>query len=628
MLPKTLFPRHQSALILLILIFSSSTLYSQINAYAEISSISGLTLTVNSSDETFDTFQAGEQIIIMQMQDDVLGNTSNSSNFGNLGSINSAGLYEIRVIDFVVRGGSLTSIVLLDALTNSYNTGGNESVQAITFPTLDGGGGNYTTTSNISALGWNGTLGGVVAFNVDGILTLNHDIDADGDGFRGGAVNGGGSAGCTPNGNYRVTSQNDFADKGEGIYKATNTSYAAGRGKIINGGGGGNSHNAGGAGGGNYTAGGDGGPGWVCSPTAGGIGGIGLSADISASRVFMGGGGGAGEGNNGASQGGGDGGGIVLIKAAVLRTTGSCGSRDITALGESLTGNSSNDGSGGAGAGGSIILQVDSFSVVSSCDLIVDASGGQGGSVNSSAQHGGGGGGGQGVIVYSQAVPTTNVTNTANNGIGGCNDNSSPCTNQASNGSGTNGSGVIGNSTGPLPVTLIDFSADLSGDVVIIEWSTLSEINNDHFIVEKSTNLDRWKKVTRIEGAGNSREKLSYSTVDREKPNGTVYYRLHQVDHDGKRTIYKPVAVTGSDRQIHHVYPNPFNDVVFLNLPEQGGAKLSICVFDSKGQQLKSIVDNANGQNISLDLSNLAGGSYILQVKYTQKSEYIHILKK
>jgi len=626
MIMKVLFTLFIFALFILL---TSTDCNSQVNAYAEVTAISGMSFAVTNEDETYDTFTAGEQVVIMQMQDSVLGNASNSSNFGSLGSIQSAGLYEIRAIDYVVRsGGNLNLVVLSEALNNTYNINSNSSVQLITFPTLDAGSGNYTTTANISAVPWDGNIGGVAAFNVDNILTLNHNISADNAGFQGALANGGGSTGCSPNSNYSVTTQNNHADKGEGIFLRTAANQAAGRGKIINGGGGGNSHNAGGGGGGNYTAGGDGGPGWNCSPTAGGIGGIDLSADISSSRIFMGGGGGSGEGNNSSATGGGNGGGIILLKAGTLVTSGSCAGRTISSNGESITTRSSNDGSGGGGAGGSIILQIDSFSVSASCNITVEANGGDGGTVGSGAQHGGGGGGGQGVVIYSSTQPTSNVTTNANNGAGGCNTNSNPCTTQASGGSGTDGSGIIDSTIGPLPIELLMFDAKVQNDVVFIWWQTASEINNEYFEVQKSVDLISWEIVGRVNGSGNSIETMKYSLIDADPTTGYSYYELRQVDFDGKSETFKPAAVLyNAQTSSLKIFPIPADDFLMISDDFQN-ENLEISIYNIFGNRyLHQILGVVNENTIEVEVSELPRGLYILKFKRHGFSEMIKFYK-
>lgn len=440
-----------NSLLIVLLLFSCQEINGQsiINGYAKVTSISGTTINVNNVDEGGDTFEVGQKVFIIQIQDDVIGgNTSDNANFGDLANIQSAGLYEIATIASVTESGSIpTAIVLTGALTTTFNTGSNSSVQIITFPTL--GSPDYTTTSDITALAWDGDVGGVVAFEVLGELTLAHNIDVSDLGFEGGSKNGDySSAGCSGGDDFIENEGNHFANKGEGIYKPnliSNSNFAAGIGKILTGGGGGGSHNAGGGGGGNYSEGGAGGAGWPnCSPSNGGYGGIALNTYLDQGRLFMGGGGGSGEGNNGVATGGSNGGGIIYIEANEVSTTGSCGGRTIMANGtdaQATTGGG-NDGAGGAGAGGTVYLDVSSWFVQSACDLTITASGGNGGDVNHVAAHGGGGGGGQGAILFKNATPGVNVGVDTESGSGGYNSDTNDPNDQAEDGDGEPSEGV------------------------------------------------------------------------------------------------------------------------------------------------------------------------------------------
>ncbi|MBL7936493.1 MAG: hypothetical protein JNM51_11875, partial [Bacteroidia bacterium] len=380
-------------LILIIVVISLSTKAQTLNAYAKVTNINdaNTTFTVTNVNEASHTFTVGGSVIIMQMQDDVIGtNTTNIASFGNLGAIANAGVYEIGIISArSPAAGTPTTITLSSPLAGTYNTGANSSVQLITLRDL---GANYTTTATISGLTWDGNVGGVIAIQVTNTLTLNNSISANGIGFAGGTKNPNGYSACEST-TYATAIATRYSGKGEGIYKRTNAAFAGARGKILNGGGGGNDVNSGGGGGGNYSEGGSGGLGWVpagtgCSPSVGGLGGISLNGQISATRIFMGGGGGAGHQNDGNGTEGGKGGGIVLIKAKNIRTTGAC-AVSISANGATAA-NGSNDGGGGAGAGGSILLQVSSFSVTGTCPLTVSSNGGNGGSSVTSGVHGGG----------------------------------------------------------------------------------------------------------------------------------------------------------------------------------------------------------------------------------------------
>ena len=603
----------------LIFCFSGHLVFTQgINGYASVTAIAGNTITINNVNELDDTFEDGEYIIIMQMQDDVIGNLTNSASFGILGSIQSAGLYEVKQISSHTESAGLpTTITISGSIANSYNFNANATVQIITFPSF--GSPNYTTTANMSPPAWNGNIGGVLAFEVPGTLTLAHNISANSDGFRGGANdNAAANGGCEDNIYISVNSAR--AHKGEGIYKNTNSAYEAAKGKMLNGGGGGSSHNGGGGGGGNFTIGGEGGVGWSCSAlpgqTAGGQGGIDLSLQITSSRLFMGGGGGAGERNNAYVTAGGAGGGILIIKANEITTAGTCGGLSISANGETKP-NIGNDGAPGGGAGGSIFLDVNFFNVVLGCLLTIEANGGVGASAITGSVHGGGGGGGQGVVIFTILQPITNIITNTIGGIGGCNNNSSPCISWAGSGGGIPGLGIIPSLiSGPLPVQLSYFNAEvLFENEVSLSWETKSETDNDHFIVERSLDGNNWYKLTKLEGAGSSSESIVYNYIDSDPFDGLSYYRLSQIDFNGDVTEHgiKSVQIKGQSSSNFMVYPNPSSGQFYIKSENSNQLK-HIWIKNMQGQSLVLRPVLINGM-VQVDVSQISKGIYILFIE-------------
>lgn len=593
-----------------------------INGYAKVSEVSSNVISLSNVDETYGTFEAGKKVIIMQMQDNVIGaNTSNNSSFGELSSINSAGLYEVIEVSIINESGGIpTSIELVGPPKNSYSTESNSSLQVITFPSM--GTPNFSTTQSLNAKNWDGNIGGVLAFEVEGILTLNHGLSVQSKGFRGAAANGGSSAGCSGSSNFSVSSQEFYADKGEGIYKVTNSNFAAGRAKILTGGGGGNSHNAGGGGGGNASAGGVGGPGWPsCSPTAGGMGGISLDSYISSERIFLGGGGGSGEGNNGGPQNGGNGGGIILIKANEITSSGSS-EITISSNGESITTSSGNDGNSGGGAGGSIVFEVNSWSISGSAPLKIESNGGNGGPALTANEHGGGGGGGMGTIIFSSETPSINVSIENEPGTGGL--NCSTCS-TADNGTGISMEGLISNSPGPLPVELIKFEAipNPKEKAVHLLWITASETNNDYFSIEKTKDLDRYELVNTVIGQGTTNEKTEYKETDYQPFEGTSFYRLSQTDFDGNTNYFNPEKVNLNLDELCEIdmelYPNPNSgDVLYIKIPNLEDEQFQILVNDFLGKEFMvdfSIYNQGNFSIIAMELNKrLNPGSYLINI--------------
>lgn len=623
----------RTALILLLAVLCPRIWFSQtiVNAYAKITSITNSSvLALSNVNVANHTFTVGGSVIVMQMQDDVIGtNTTNAASFGDLSAIANAGRYEIRTIAAVSpSSGSPTSVTLTTTLGNTYNTGSNSSVQLISFRDL---GANYTTTANITGLAWNGNVGGIVAFYVTNTLTLNHQILADGLGFTGGAVSGNAAGDLTCVNSTYITTLTTLGRKGTGIYLPTVASFTTGRGKLLNGGGGGSENNAGGGGGGNYTAGGVGGLGYPCTTTNSGrgLGGISLSTHISSSRVFMGGGGGGGQANNGVATAGGAGGGIILVKANTIATSTTCASGAIFSANGVNAANSGNDGAGGGGAGGSIVIQASNFSANATCTLTVRANGGSGGSVGSGAVHGGGGGGGQGAVIYSSAQPTTNVSTQTSNGAAGADDTGG--TINAGAGAGTSGSGVIANAPGPLPIELIEFTATRNYDRVRLRWSTASEKNNALFVVERSEDGIGYTYVTSQKGGGTTSAPKQYGDYDVTPLPGLSYYRLKQIDEDGSYA-YSPVVTVDSDQRLQlSISPNPVNlgETIGFRVAQATNQVYTVVLSDLSGailyQQNKQL-SAASDKTYFLENITPAPGVYLLKVSASGISQVARVL--
>lgn len=607
---------------LTIVVFTCMTIQlksqSIVNAYAKVTAISGNSvITLSNVNQTAHTFAVGEDIIIMQMQDDVVGsNTTNVSSFGNIAAIASAGRFEAKTISArSPASGTPTSITVASTFGNAYNIGLNTSVQIISFRLL---GSNYTTTTAITGLDWDGNVGGVVAFQVTNTLTLRHSILANGIGFLGGAMSTSADEACS-DATY-ITNSNLKAFKGEGIYKNTNSNFTNGRGKLTNAGGGGSQNNTGGGGGGNFSAGGLGGIGWACSSANSGcgVGGLALNTYISGTRVFMGGGGGGGQQNNGLGTGGGDGGGIILLKAGAIVSGTTCVSPISISSNGADAADSGNDGAGGGGAGGSVIIQSASFNISATCPMTVSANGGRGGSVASSGEHGGGGGGGQGVLVYSGAQPTANVTSRTSFGSGGANSSASGST-SASGGSGPNGAGITSGSVTILPIELMNFTGTISStNYVSLQWQTASEKNCKEFVVERSTDGFDYIEITRLPAHGTTTSKKSYSTNDQLTSDKLHYYRLRSIDFDASQQFSPVIALQGQVERKFSVQPNPISKIgnLMVTLEEKALGTEQIQVLDVFGNLVFTHFCSKAEQLINIELSRVSieTGIYIVRL--------------
>jgi uncharacterized repeat protein (TIGR01451 family) len=305
----------------------------------------------------------------------------------------------------------------------------------------------YTTATlgpTLTASYWDGSSGGILAFDVQGALALGGaTVSVSGRGFRGGgAQQRAGQWGGSGTAYVSLSSTNYHASKGEGtagtpryLYDPDgpvvgvpdvvdtgaegypNGSFA--RGAPGTAGGGGtdsdpvaNDENSGGGGGGNGGLGGRGGNGWRSNAPVGGFGGGGIAADPG--LVTLGGGGGAGTRNNSAGDesSGNAGGGIVMIRADSLTGTGTIEADGLSANTTDTT--PDNDAGGGGGAGGTVLVLTPNGGLDG---LTLNARGGRGSdawpTVRLTAypgeRHGPGGGGGGGRVFLSAAPAAADV---------------------------------------------------------------------------------------------------------------------------------------------------------------------------------------------------------------------------
>lgn len=94
-----------------------------------------------------------------------------------------------------------------------------------------------------------------------------------------------------------------------------------------------------------------------------------------------------------------------------------------------------------------------------------------------------------------------------------------------------------------LPIQLISFIAKKVNNNVLVSWKTATEINNDYFTIERSFDGQHFTPVTRLNGAGNSTQLITYSVEDKDFVNGLNYYKLIQTDYDGNEIVSDIIAI-------------------------------------------------------------------------------------
>lgn len=182
--------------------------------------------------------------------------------------------------------------------------------------------------------------------------------------------------------------------------------------------------------------------------------------------------------------------------------------------------------------------------------------------------------------------------------------------------------------TSSLPVSLLMLAARWNGADAVIDWSTVSESNNQGFIVERSMDAIHFDSLGYVHGAGNSNELLHYQFTDfqlRDTGTAQVYFfRLRQLDFDGSESVSPIVS-------LQHIDDNPQQSIILAYLypnPAATGENIFLGIIVDSDQMISLIIKNVNGQlleHINFDAQtgmnhfiwrprNISTGSYLIQI--------------
>ncbi|MEQ8475625.1 MAG: T9SS type A sorting domain-containing protein [Fulvivirga sp.] len=154
-----------------------------------------------------------------------------------------------------------------------------------------------------------------------------------------------------------------------------------------------------------------------------------------------------------------------------------------------------------------------------------------------------------------------------------------------------------------LPIELLSFGVYESNGMMLVNWATASEINNDYFTIERSSDGLNYQSIATVAGAGNSSEELEYSYVDRNPLFGRSYYRLKQTDFDGASETFAPVAMD---------FTSLSNGDITLTNPVRSGEEVTVYANTDETENLKLTIFNMVGEKI-ID-QNFSGVSYSFQL--------------
>jgi len=170
-----------------------------------------------------------------------------------------------------------------------------------------------------------------------------------------------------------------------------------------------------------------------------------------------------------------------------------------------------------------------------------------------------------------------------------------------------------------LPVQLISFTTKVvEGNQVRLEWLTASEVDNSHFIVERSIDAREYETIDIVKGKGTTNESTSYTITDEDAYYGYNYYRLKQVDYDNSFEYFtsESVLISPTDRPNILIYPNPVATTTNLRVISPYEENVDLEVVNSSGSVMKIITIEKGNHNTQLDLSGYPAGRYLIYTRY------------
>lgn len=170
--------------------------------------------------------------------------------------------------------------------------------------------------------------------------------------------------------------------------------------------------------------------------------------------------------------------------------------------------------------------------------------------------------------------------------------------------------------TPPLPVELISFTGVHFNGVNKLEWVTVSEINNNYFEIQKSADGINFNVIKVVGGAGNSNSEIHYFSYDYEPANPLTYYRLRQVDFDGKIEYSRTITVSAKEAS---------SSLVYTALDDEGN--LSVQLLSDREQQILVRLFNVTGELIIQENMNAVKGGNNFKVNTSQLSRGMYFFQ-
>jgi hypothetical protein len=183
--------------------------------------------------------------------------------------------------------------------------------------------------------------------------------------------------------------------------------------------------------------------------------------------------------------------------------------------------------------------------------------------------------------------------------------------------------GQLTNTCSTLPVSFKSFNATIRSGKGALTWETATESNNSGFEVQRRGASGQYEKIGFVDSKAPNGTGAAYSYSFDDNltlPKGVTYYRLRQVDFDGRATYSEVKAVrAGNSQLVISIYPNPNRGTANVAIPESAG-KMDVSLDDYTGKSIQ----RWNGINVrNLQINNMKPGIYMLRINLRETGEII-----
>jgi hypothetical protein len=181
----------------------------------------------------------------------------------------------------------------------------------------------------------------------------------------------------------------------------------------------------------------------------------------------------------------------------------------------------------------------------------------------------------------------------------------------------------------PLPVSLLNFNGKLVGSTAVLNWTTVSEVNNRKFVIERTSDFLNWESIGEVAGAGNSSSTHYYTFRDYTPLQGVSYYRLRQVDFDGASAYSRSIVIETGEHHISvsiSINPNPFDGELTItsNVIDEN---MDIAIYDVLGRVVYQVNHKTDNGIVAIQ-PELPSGTYIITIQTDTLIEKSKIIKR